>query len=201
MGVPGGGNGILHPKSKNRWQCVFIGMEGTAGNLTRQLVTFTRPQLEFEELTLHRYNSTAFVAGKHTWSETSITLEDDLTGLASTVVQAQLERQQRLIGADGSNGQWLNAAPTAAAYKFAMRLEQLDGNETVTEIWLGEGCWIKSVEYGELDYSDSEQVTIQLTLRADHWRQQLNSAANGAYGINVTTGYAPDGVFTATTGP
>ena len=178
------------------------GISGTGTNITRQLTTFTRPQLEFEEIPLHRYNSIAFVAGKHNWTETSVTLEDDLTGLASSAIQAQLESQQRLIGADGTNGQWLNAAPTAAAYKFAMRLEQLDGNEVVTEAWLMEGCWIKSAEYGELDYSASEAVTIQLTIRFDHARQQLNSAATSSPG--ATGGFLNSGDVmgtTATTGP
>lgn len=199
-GIPGAGNGILHPKHRNRFQALFIGMTGNGTNITRQVTTFSRPQLDFEEITLHRYNSVSFVAGKHNWSTTSITIEDDLTGLASSAIQAQLERQQRLIGADGTNGNWLNAAPTASAYKFALRLEQLDGNETVSEMWLGEGVWIQSVEYGELDYTSGEAVTIQLTLRADHWRQQLNSAANGSTGVLATAGYLGQGSFTATTG-
>ena len=129
-----------------------------------------------------------------------MTLEDDLTGLASSTIQAQVERQQRLIGADGTNGNWHNAAPTAAAYKFGARLEQLDGNETVAEIWLLEGCWFQAVEYGDLDYAAGEAVTINLTMRFDHARQQLNSAANGAYGIGATAGFLGQGAFNATTG-
>lgn len=199
-GIPGSGNGILHPKHKNRYQILFIGMSGTGTNLTRQAITFNRPSLDFEEITLHRYNSIAFVAGKHNWSSTSITIEDDLTGLATAAIQAQLERQQRLIGADGTNGNWHNAAPTASAYKFAMRCEQLDGNETVSEIWLMEGCWIQAADYGELDYSSGDAVQIQLTIRFDHARQQINSAANGSAGIGATAGYLGQGSFTATTG-
>ena len=178
---------------------MFIGMKGNGTNLTRQVTTFVRPTLEFEEIPLHRYNSIAFVAGKHNWSTTTLTLEDDMTGLASSVIQAQLEAQQRLIGADGTNGNWHNAAPTASAYKFAMRLEQLDGNEVVTEIWLFEGCWLQSVEYGDLDYAATEQVVINLTIRFDHARQQLNSAATGSIGINATAGFVGNGSFTAST--
>jgi hypothetical protein len=174
-------------------------MAGNGLNITRQITTFNRPQLEWEEITLHRYNSSAFIAGKHQWSSTSITVEDDLTGLASSAIQAQLEKQQRLIGADGTNGQWLNTEPTASGYKFGMRLEQLDGNETVSEIWAFEGCWIQSVDYGELDYSTGDAVTINLTIRFDHARQSLNSAANGDVGVAATYGFVDNTSFTATT--
>jgi hypothetical protein len=199
VGIPGSGNGILHPKHKNRFQLVFQGLSTAGTNLTAQVVSTNRPQLEFEEIQLHRYNSVAFVAGKHQFSDLQITIEDDLTGLASIVVQQQLERQQRLIGSDNANGNWLNAAATASAYKFSARLEMLDGNEVVTESWQLEGCWIKSVEYGDLDYSASEAVTISLTVRYDHAWQILNSAANGSAGKQAIAGFqssAPD--FSAT---
>jgi hypothetical protein len=199
-GIPLSGGGILHPKQRNRWQVKFVGLgNGTGINITRQLTQVNRPQVEFEEIALHRYNSIAFIAGKHSWQATSLTLEDDLTGLASAAVQSQLEKQQRLIGADGTNGQWLNAAPTASAYKFGLELQQLDGNETATEIWYLEGCWLVSADYGELDYTSGEAVTIQLSVRFDHARQQLNPSASGAYGVNATAGFLANGSFDATT--
>jgi hypothetical protein len=201
IGIPAGGTGILHPKHKNRWQVTFS--SNTTGNagantwnwVTAQLTQFNRPQLEFEEIPLHRYNSIAFVAGKHNWSETTMTVEDDLTGLASQAIQNQLEKQQRLVGgsdAQIAGGQWLNASPSGAAYKFGAVLEQLDGNENVTETWILEGCWLKSVEYGELDYQASEAVTIQVTLRFDHARQTLNGNIGGA-GISATGGFINGG--------
>ena len=98
-GIPGSGNGILMPKIKNRFQVMFVGIAGTGTNLTRQVVTANRPQLEFEEIPLHRYNSVAFAAGKHMWTEFQCTIEDDLTGLASNVIQQQLEH----ILLDGKN--------------------------------------------------------------------------------------------------
>src|SRR5574343_117352 len=125
MGIPGSGNGILAPKLKNRWQVRFIGIakaaNGNGKDLTAQAVTVSRPSLSFEEVKLDRYNSTAYVAGKHSWEPLNLTVEDDITGLAATVVQQQLEGQQRLIGADSANGAWLNAEPTASGYKFAMK--------------------------------------------------------------------------------
>ena len=183
MGIPGSGNGILAPKLKNRWQVRFIGIakaaNGNGQNLTAQAVTVSRPNLSFEEVKLDRYNSTAYVAGKHSWEPLSLTVEDDITGQAATVIQGQLEGQQRLIGADPGNGQWLNAEPTASGYKFAIKLEMLDGNEGVVETWKLEGCFIQACDWGEMDYAASEAAQISLTIRFDHAYQELAGQGYG----------------------
>ena len=85
--------------------------------------------------------------------------------------------QQRLIGVTGP---WLNSAPTAFSYKFGMQLEMLDGNEAVVESWKYEGCFFQAVNWGDMDYSTGEKVTIDLTIRFDHARQILNSAVTGS---------------------
>lgn len=184
MGIPGSGAGILAPKLKNRWQVRFISIakssNGNGKDLTAQSVTISRPNLSFEEVKLDRYNSTAYVAGKHSWEPLSLTIEDDITGLSATVVQQQLETQQRLIGATSANGQWLNATPTASGYKFAMKLEMLDGNEAVVETWKLEGCFIQACDWGELDYAASEAVQISLTIRFDHAYQEIGGQGLGS---------------------
>jgi len=183
MGVPQAGFGILHPKQKYRWQVTFTNLARlvpavSSRDLTRQATVIDRPQLSFEEVPIHRYNSTAYVAGKYTWEALALTVEDDLTGLASAAIQGQLETQQRLIGGD-LPGQWLNSAATGSDYKFGMSLEQLDGNEGVVEKWLVEGCFIKSANYGQLESSSSDAVTIELSIRFDHARQILTGQGYG----------------------
>jgi hypothetical protein len=146
--------------------------------LTRQATNFTRPTLEFEEIPIHRYNTIAYVAGKHSWNPISLTLEDDITGLASYAIEGQIETQQRLIGAD-LPGAYLNTAASGSDYKFGTILEQLDGGENVIETWKLEGCFIVSADYGDLDYSSSDAATITVSLRYDHASHQLNGAGLG----------------------
>jgi len=183
VGIPGAGFGILHPKQKYRWQVTFSGLArlvagASAREITRQATNITRPTLTFDEVPIHRYNTVAYMAGKHSWSEMSLTLEDDITGLASYAVQGQLETQKRLIGAD-LPGQYLNSAATASDYKFGTILEQLDGNEGVVESWKLEGCFILSADWGDLDYSSSDAATITLSIRYDHARQDLTGQGYG----------------------
>ena len=190
MGIPGAGSGILQPQFKNKWRVTFqdIGrlVSGhNSRNLTMQATTITRPQIEWEEVAIHRYNSTAYVAGKHTWSPMNLTVESDITGLAARVIKAQMETQQRLVGVD-LDGRWLNTAATGSDYKFGLKLEQLDGDETIVETWILEGVWIQAFDAGDLDYSASEAATMQLTLRFDHARSITGGEGLGtALGGNV----------------
>lgn len=179
VGIAGVGNGILMPKLKNRWNIIFAGIGGSAiGNdLSLQVVTMTRPNLTFEEVQLDRYNSRAYVAGKHTWDPCSITVEDDITNKASAVIQAQLEAQQRLIGASGP---WLNSEATASGYKFGTTMNMLDGNEGVVESWKLEGCYISAADYGDQDYATSDKTMITISIRYDHARQELTSNIAGS---------------------
>lgn len=175
FGIPGAGAGILHPRLKNKFRLVFLNigqlLPGTnSRDLTMQVVTTTLPNITWEEVTLHRYNSTAYVQGKHSFEAISVTVEDDITGLASNVITAQLETQQRIIGSD-LDGRWLNTAATGSDYKFAARIDQLDGDETVVGYWVLEGAQIMNADFGDRDYSASESAVITMSIRFDHARK------------------------------
>lgn len=186
IGIPGVGSGILQPKLKNRWRVTFANLGGGADSqpLSMQAITITRPTLNFEEIQLDRYNSRAWVAGKYTFEPVTLTIEDDVTGTASQVVQEQLQAQQWLIGAEG---QWLAAAGEGSAYKFVTYLDLLDGNDQVIEKWTMEGCFLQNVDYTDLDYSASEAVQITMMIRYDHARQDI---AGYDQGEGVATGGA-----------
>lgn len=178
IGIPGVGSGILHPKHKNRWRVTFANMGGGTDSqpVSMQAVTINRPKLTFEKVTLHRYNSVSYVAGKHSWDPMALTLQDDVSGTATTVIQAQLQKQQWLIGAEG---QWLAAAGEGSLYKFVTYLDMLDGNDQVIEKWTVEGCWLENVDYSDLDYSASDPVTIALSISFDHARQSIGGYNQG----------------------
>mgnify|MGYP001014761117 CR=1 FL=1 len=154
-------------------------------DLTMQTTTVTLPNLSFEEVALHRYNSVAYIAGKHSWEPINLTVEDDITGLAATVVRNQLETQQRLIGSD-LDGRWLNTAATGSDYKFGIVIDQLDGDEGVVQSWILEGCYLASADFGDRDYSASEAATITMSIRYDHARHIESGQGYGtALGGNI----------------
>lgn len=178
MGIPGVGTGILQPKQKNKWRVTFANLGGGSDSqpVSMQAVTVTRPSYNFEEIQLDRYNSRAFVAGKYTWDQMTLTLEDDVSGTASAVVQQQLQAQQWLTGAEGP---WLASAGEGSLYKFVLYLDMLDGNDQVVERWTVEGAFIQAVDYTDLDYAASDPVQITLTIRFDHARQDIGGYTQG----------------------
>lgn len=186
FGIPGIGTGILQPKLKNLWRVTFANLGGGADAqpLSLQAVTVTRPTFSFEEVQLDRYNSRAWVAGKHMWEPFTITFEDDVTGSASQVLQEQLQAQQFLIGAEGP---FLGKGQEGSLYKFVTYLDMLDGKEQVIEKWTIEGCFIQVIDYTDLDYADSAAVQITITIRYDHARQDISGYDAGE---GVATGGA-----------
>ncbi len=186
MGIPAVGSGILHPKQRNRWRITFANLGGGADSqpVSMQAIKVARPTVKFEKVPLHRYNSVAYIAQKHSWEPIELTIEDDVTSTASTVIQAQLQKQQWLIGAEG---QWLAAAGEGSLYKFVIYLEMLDGNDQVIERWILEGCWLENTNYGDLDYSEGTAATITMSVSYDHARQVLGGYKQGP---GVATGGA-----------
>ena len=186
MGVNGLGGEIAQPKIKNRFRVRFdgIGRDGIAGAgaepLTLQVITVDRPKLSFEEITLDRYNSRAYIAGKHQFEPISITFEDDIGGEVTSIIQAQAELQQSIIGM--TSAPRLPSARAGNDYKFSMTIEMLDGDNTVYERFILEGCYIANFDYGDLDYAASETVKIVLSIRFDHARQDITGISGRATG-------------------
>jgi len=171
LGVDGGG--IAQPRLKHKWAITFqnIGAQDSEP-LRLNAIQADRPKLSFEEVVLDRYNSKAYVAGKHAFEVVTITFEDDLNGGVTKALNEQLELQQSIIG--------LTAAPRLASaaagqdYKFAVKMDLLDGNTAAVETWILEGTFIQNIDYMDVDYTSSESVKVTVTFRFDHARQSVN---------------------------
>jgi hypothetical protein len=173
FGIPGISNTISQPKLKHHWRVSYIGIgaQGSSSQaLSAQTVSATRPNLSFEEVELNRYNSKSYVATKHSWEPCEVVVEDDVLSTASQIVSDQLQKQQWLIGGEGP---FLGTSQEGSIYKFAMKLELLDGREQPIEKWVLQGCWIKDAKYGELNYGEHDALQINLTIRYDHAYQEL----------------------------
>jgi len=184
--------GLLMPKLQFRFRAMFLnfGVGGSTQELTKQVMDITRPQLSFEEVTLDVYNSKVYLAGKHTWSETTINLRDDAQGNVTKLVGQQLQKQMDFVEqASAASGQ---------DYKFQINYEVLDGGNgvltpTVLETWELYGCFLKTVNYNNMDYKSNEPATIQLQVRFDNAIQSplasgLGTTVGRAFGGASVTG-------------
>jgi hypothetical protein len=171
--------GLLMPKLKYRFRVIFegLGISTPRTELTKQVISFARPEVTFEEIAVPIYNSTLKLAGKHSWGDIAVEMRDDAGGNVQKRVGEQLQKQL----------DFMEQASAAAGidYKFTTRCEILDGgngNSTpvVLETWELYGCYLKGVNYNDLNYGTSEAVTISMTLAFDNALQTPIGSGVGA---------------------
>ena len=182
--VPLGGNqsattqGLLMPKLKFRFRGTFenFGVSNPKTELTKQIMTFARPQVTFDPIEIPIYNSKIYIAGRPTWTAVAVTLRDDAGGNVSRLVGEQLQKQfdfmEQASAASGSD------------YKFVTTLEMLDGangntEPTVLETWQLYGCFLTDVNYGDVDYGSNDPVTITMSVRYDNALQTTTPGGVG----------------------
>lgn len=190
MGIPLGiGGGIQQPLYKNRWQIEMLFRDANNDGIravTSMAITAERPNVEYEEIQLDRYNSRAFLQGKYTFQPISIVIEPDLGGRCHLAIQQQMEKQQQLIGPD--SGAFLGQAEAGEDYKFNMIMQLLNGDHPdssgnqILETWSVEGCALNGVQFGDLDYQASETIKTTMTVRYDHARMLVTGVQKKATG-------------------
>jgi hypothetical protein len=176
-GLPGsdqslGNQTLLMPKLKYRFRVQFQGM-GTNGpgetlEVTRQVMDFSRPQVQFENIDLPVYNSTVKIAGKYSWQDVTCQVRDDAGGNISRVIGSQLQKQLDFAE--------MSSAASGINYKFQTTFQVLDGGNgtnvpVVLETWEMYGCYLQSVNYNDANYGTNEPMTVSMTIRFDNAAQ------------------------------
>jgi hypothetical protein len=180
--------GLLMPKLKYRFRVSLenFGVTKPTTELTKQVVTAARPQVQFEDQVIHVYNSQIHYAGKHSWQPMTISIRDDVGGNVTKLIGEQLQKQFDFFEQA--------SAASGAEYKFLTRIEMLDGGNgdngtwapNVLETWECYGCYLQQVNYNELAYAESAPMEIALTIVFDN---ALQVGATGApVGLGATVG-------------
>jgi len=186
--------GLLMPKLAYRFRVYFnnFGVSTPTTELTKQVMSFDRPHVEFKQIELPIYNSTIKIAGKHMWQDITCELRDDAQGNVSQLIGEQLQKQLDFMEQ--------SSASSGIDYKFTTVLQVLDGGNgniqpVVLEEWNILGCYLKSATYNKMDYNQSDAVKISLGITYDN-AIQVNAA-----GVAVGVGQAiPQTVGTLATG-
>jgi len=190
----GGNQGLLMPKLQYRFRVNFInfGVDTTGGlSLTKQVVDIARPTVSWQEIGLPIYNSIVKIAGKHSWTDITTTIRDDATGSVSKAVGQQLQKQVDFVEQ--------SSAAAGQDYKFQTNIEILDGGNgtqvpAVLETWELYGCWLKTANYQQLNYGQSDAVTIQLTICYDNAIQSPLTSGVGQDIGRILSGSSTTGI-------
>jgi len=158
--ICGTGNGPaanLETRRKHRWVFRTLGSVNPAALLVLQ--SASRPNFKFAEPEMHHDQEVAYFAGKQTWEPVSMKWYD---------VEQNPDVSDTIY-------QWLRTVvdlPTAtvyapSVYKQQATLEMVGAAGNTTETWIMCNAWPKEVNWGDLDYTATDIVTIEATLRYD----------------------------------
>jgi hypothetical protein len=168
MGLgPLGSDGLVF-KRKYRWTFAITPYCGTQSIPVYFVKLASRPNLTIEETEINFLHGKMWIPGKGSWETITVTFYD-VGGPAAGVGMLPLFNwlatvynftdptclsQSSRIGTPGSGG-----------YSATGVLQLFDGCGTTMETWTLQNMWPQAINFGELDYSSSEEVTIELTLR------------------------------------
>jgi len=188
--------GLLMPKLKFRFRVTLenFGISQPTTELTKQVMDFTRPQVQFNQIEIPIYNSRVYLAGRPEWQASTIQFRDDAGGQVAKLVGEQVQKQFDFMEQSG--------AAAGIDYKFVTRCEILDGgngaNEaTVLETWEMYGCYLQDINYNNVDYSTNDPVTITAQIRYDNALQTpIGTGLGTAVGENLVRSVAGVGAIT-----
>jgi hypothetical protein len=184
--------GLLMPKLKYRFRAVFenFGVSTDRVELTKQVDSISRPNLNMNPFTIEVYNSKVNLIGKPSWEAVTVTLRDDAGGNVSKLVGEQVQKQFDFAEQ--------SSAASGIDYKFVLKFEMLDGGNgantpNVLETWELYGALLSQVNYGEMAYGENAPATIALTIMYDNAIQSPTGTGIGT-AVGRTLGTVITGV-------
>lgn len=173
MGLGTIGNPDLVFKRKYRWSFTIKPYCSEIGIIPSAFVKLaSRPNLTVEETEINFLHGKMYIPGKATWETLTVTYYDVggkssygpelFRWLATTfnfLDPVGLQQSSRRGGAGSTQG-----------YAAQGLLLLYDGCGSPMEEWSLDHMWPQAINFGELDFSSSEEVTIELTLRFSECR-------------------------------
>lgn len=150
-------------RRKHRWifESLGLGTDYWRPNELLVLRTASRPSFKFNTADMHHNQEVVYFAGKQEWDPINLTWYD---------VEQNPNISKRLYN-------WLESVVTLAGgnlpvqapsvYKRDAVLSMINGVGTPSESWNMVGTWPESLNWQDLDYSASEIMTCDATMRYD----------------------------------
>ena len=118
-----------------------------------------RPSMTNGEIVLDHMNIDRKVKGKSRWNDISITLYDPIVPSgAQAVMEWVRKHHESLTGRDGYSSD----------YKQNITFNSLSPTGEFIEEWTLVGAFILDTNFGSMDWSNEEAVTIEMTLKYDY---------------------------------
>ena len=191
LGELASGNVVF--KRKYRWT-MQLDLHCDAQKIPEYYVkTASRPQIDIDETEINFLHRKFWIPGKATWNALTITFYDvsDL-GNANNGLFGWLATTYNFtdpVGLHQSTLRGPDRNPSSGGYGCDGTLQLYDGCGVALERWTLLGMWPQSINFGELDYTSSDECTIEVTTRYDSAKYE--PLCGGQFSI-CCSGCAPD---------
>jgi hypothetical protein len=167
MGMGVIGNPDMVFKRKFRWTFEILGFCNNIQNIIPEhfIKSASRPNLSLEELEINHLNAKTWIPGKASWETITVTYID--------VAHAEMETLWNWLATiyDFTDPVQLSMG-TKRDWDATGILNMYDGCGVLLETWQLQHMFPTAINFGEVDYSSSEECTIELTLRYSDLKYQ-----------------------------
>ena len=119
----------------------------------------SRPNLGIEEVELNFLNAKKWIPGKATWENLTVTYID----VATQEMKPLYDWLATMY--DFTDPVQLDQGHLPDDYSGTAILTMWDGCGAPLEVWQMDDMWPTAINFGDLDYSSSEECTVELTMR------------------------------------
>lgn len=143
----------FEPKVQNRF---IMYMNGVPSYIIKKI---NRPSIDFGDVDIHHINMMRKYKGKANWGDFTMTLYDPIVPSGAQAVMEWIRiSHESITGRDGY----------ADFYKKDLQFEVLGPVGDIVEEWVLKGAYIKSAQFGDMDWATDQQIEITVTLRIDY---------------------------------
>lgn len=156
MGLGRLGDPSIMIRRKFRWTLEILDPYAMATVVQPQFVKVNaRPNLQMEETEINYLNNKMWIPGKSNWEELNVTY--------FSMGNNDKDMQDLYTFLAWQSGDLSD--PTIAPKKSAFILKLYDGCGNTIEEWKLSDSFVTKINFGELDYTSSEEVTLEMSIR------------------------------------
>lgn len=175
-------NAAMEPKRSHRFLIQFdlLGL-GTSQIYGRKV---SKPSFEIGQSEHKFLGQTYYYPGAVSWADVTATLVNAATPDFDAILQALLRSAGYVDPDEISRTGNVDEAGTlnkfdAVTSLGSVLIKELDGDGRTLGTYQLQNAWIKSISFGELDYSSEDLLTVDLVFRYDWATYKKSSAAAG----------------------
>ena len=161
-------NASAEPKRNFRFKVTLDAFGGQ--NILWWAKTVTTPSYDVSEVEHHFFDNKFYYPGRVNWSEVTLTLVDpispDAVGLTNKILVDSGYNIPKDAGAANKKATISKAKATETGFK-KLKIIMVNAEGEEVEIWTLNNPFIKSAKFGDMDYSNDELRTVEMSIRYD----------------------------------